>query len=130
MADQLKRFGVALIRCALLIPIVVGSVSGVAVSAEPRHIVSGGKDNVLKGYLVRCGAVSAVEVRAPDGAYFESDRGDFGKLARNMRYIVANDCKGLRKITFTGTVNGALWYAGAVSIDREWRLFGIYAPPK
>jgi len=100
-----------------------------ATAAEPRLLVSGGKNKELKGYLVNCGAVTAVEIRAPAGDYFESDRGEFGKLARNMRYIVANECKGLRKITFTGTVNGVLWYAGAVSADRKWRLYGIYAPP-
>ena len=131
MVDQLKTrrmrrrlFG---LFCCLTI---FGGLGGVA-AAEPRLIITGGKDNELKGYLVKCGAVSAVEIRAPEGAYFETDRGEFGKMARNVRFIVANDCRGLRKITFTGTVNGVLWYAGAVSADRgRWRLYGIYAPPK
>ncbi len=106
-----------------------GLLLGAAAAAEPRLIVSGGPNKELKGYLVKCGVVSAVEIRAPDGGYFESDRGDFGKLARNMRYILSNECRGLRKITFTGTVNGELWYSGAVSVERKWRLYGLYAPP-
>lgn len=110
--------------------LVSGFLFGAAAAAEPRLVVSGGPNKELKGYLVKCGVVSAVEVRAPDGGYFESDRGDFGKLARNMRFILSNECRGLRKITFTGTANGQLWYSGAVSIERKWRLYGLYAPPQ
>lgn len=110
--------------------LVSGLLLGAAAAAEPRLIVSGGPNKELKGYLIKCGVVSAVEIRAPDGGYFESDRGDFGKLARNMRYILSNECRGLRKITFTGTVNGELWYSGAVSVERKWRLYGLYAPPQ
>jgi hypothetical protein len=110
--------------------LVSGLLIGAAAAAEPRLVVSGGPNKELKGYLVKCGVVSAVEIRAPDGGYFESDRGDFGKLARNMRFILSNECRGLRKITFTGTVNGQLWYSGAVSIERKWRLYGLYAAPQ
>ena len=125
MGHQLIK---ALFAAPLLV-LIAGLVLGGAASAEPRLVITGGKNKELKGYLVKCGVVSSVEVRAPEGGYFESDRGDFGKMARNVRFIIANDCKGLRKITFTGTVNGELWYAGAVAVERKWRLYGIYAPP-
>ncbi len=129
MVHQLASVSAAA-RYAFAAILVSGLLLGAAAAAEPRLIVSGGPNKELKGYLIKCGVVSAVEIRAPDGGYFESDRGDFGKLARNMRYILGNECRGLRKITFTGTVNGELWYSGAVSVERKWRLYGLYAPPR
>lgn len=129
MVRQLRVAPAKVFR-AVALPVLAMIMFGGELSAEPRHIVTGGRNNELSGYLVKCGAVSSVEVRAPNGSYFETDRGEFGKLARNMRYIISGECKPLRKITFTGKVNGVLWYAGAVSIDQKWRLFGIYAPPQ
>ena len=106
----------------LMLPL-VSTITDAETKLLARH-----KDVVA--YLSQCEKKEAhIEVMANDGQVFIDSAGGFAKLTRSLKYILPSQCQEVEKIKILGTVDGKLWYAGATTVNDNWNITFLFAPP-
>ncbi len=87
--------------------------------------------NALEAYLLVCGPVTTIEIRAPSPEYFSTNIADLNYLARKLNLVLGVNagCSQVETIVLTGRVSNRLYFAGAAKRVDNWRLRGLYASP-
>lgn len=105
------------------------SLKCMSLCAEEQRLLS---DPPIESFLVSCSENPKIHITAPDGEMLRPSNLEArsnGNLVAGFVSLMKLYCPQFKRITFVGTVNNSLWFAGMTSEAQGWRLVGLHAAP-
>jgi hypothetical protein len=89
-----------------------------------------GMDAILYHLSCEQNGVAQLEIRSSTPEIFDGDRVEVQRLIAQARAVLSFDCPSISRITARGMVNSQLYFSGATEKNWNWKIIGLYAPPK